>query len=318
MEEKEPYEINQENNRPVTDEEWTIHSLNIHGTFFQYQIAKTVATYKKSKLSLCHTEYPIEFSNDIKQFETRIDVLGYFKKTRNDSAIYLIIECKKCNPEFVNWVFFPRIKQQLSNSKSNTITILQNSFYGSNNGDNSTCESGYITKEVQKIDVAGDCREVRGTYQGDIRNKTKTSNSSISDAAYQVLLGTHGFSKEQISPTLGQASLSIRHIFNKKIYYFPIIVTTANLYKINFDLSDINLSNGEIKLDKCKLEFTPYIFYEYPISPYLQIMHDQNPIDPYLVCQDLSIFRHILVVNSNSFTEVLDLLMNNEDFYFSN
>jgi hypothetical protein len=317
MEEKEPYETNQKSDSPETDDEWTIHSLNIHGVLLQFKIAEIIATYNR-RLSLLHTEYPVEISSEGKFSESRIDVLGVLFHRYNAANIYLIIECKKCNPEFVDWVFFPRIQKIITKTGFDEITILRNRFVYQEANKKFYAVNDFVKKRTSLFELAGDCRETRGNYDSVKNNiKTKTSNSAISEASYQVTLGTHGFAQEQIKPFLSKPLSELPETLSKQSFYFPIIVTTANLYKINFELSDINLSNGEIGFDKATLEEKDFIIYEYPISPYLQTGTIKSLV-PYKIGSDLSMRRHVLIVNSKKFTSALDLLIAKDEHFFSN
>ena len=174
---------------PISDDDWKIHALNVHGGFFEQKVASIIKEFSPEELSFVTSEYPVR----VAQEESRLDILGFisfFSDPRSRSGIYLAIECKKHNAEFIDWIFYPTIQNQLYGESHSKCTFLK-AF-------SSTTQTGIKTKialsHKQNSDkpISGDCREVRGTYK-DVANgiKTKTSNSSINEASYQVTLATH-------------------------------------------------------------------------------------------------------------------------------
>ncbi len=93
--------------RPETDHEWTIHSINIHGVFFERWAQKIIEDSKN--WMLVSSNYPVAYPPNEFIQESTLDV-----RAEMVSAIYggwkltLIIECKKNNPDFIDWIFFPR------------------------------------------------------------------------------------------------------------------------------------------------------------------------------------------------------------------
>lgn len=94
---------------PVSDHDWTVHSLNIHGTFFerwcQHLINQNPRWYVR------HTQYPVAFSptsgplHKASSHESTLDIRAELSY-RDGRLLTLLIECKKNNPEFVEWMFF--------------------------------------------------------------------------------------------------------------------------------------------------------------------------------------------------------------------
>src|SRR5690348_5216365 len=91
----------------LTDEEWIIRSINIHGTFFQRWCENVVRD--TSPWTVKATELPVAYPplmHALPSNESALDILAELKV--GEGIISLLIECKKSNPDFVNWVFFPR------------------------------------------------------------------------------------------------------------------------------------------------------------------------------------------------------------------
>ncbi len=92
--------------QPDTEDEWKIHVLNIHGTFFERWCAEIVKNSKGFVLEA--TNYPVEFlpsNNGVRGKESTLDIRARIND--NDKLLTLIIECKKNNPEYTDWIFFP-------------------------------------------------------------------------------------------------------------------------------------------------------------------------------------------------------------------
>ena len=292
---------------PNTDAEWTIHSLNIQGIFFQKLIASIIEKHKGVRLA--DYEYPVEFPKNSqwrKGKESRLDVWAIIRnRYRARVYLHLLIECKKANPDFVDWVFFQKVPAPTS-SQVNFLTV-------SNSDDTEAGKPNYdyATRHLSKYAIVDEARETRGTYGNVAKSKrTKTSNAAITDAAYQVTLATHAIASEDYERALNRPT-KIPFIAN---YYLPIIVTTANLYICEFDPAIVSISNGEVPFDRVDLRPVHGVFYEYPIPPHLQIRPDdwwlmdrREKIDKYTR-------RHILVVTSEYFEETLDWLVRSEDF----
>src|SRR5258706_11920355 len=96
---------------PTTDDEWTVHSLNIQGTLFERKCREVIANFPG--WSLLPPSYPVEFpvtrdANNVNRGKaSNLDIWAEWKVPWG--SIYrsiLLVECKKCNPDFVDWIFF--------------------------------------------------------------------------------------------------------------------------------------------------------------------------------------------------------------------
>ena len=93
---------------PQSNHDWTIHSINIHGVFFERWCQRVVS--EAPGWSLDSTNYPVEFpppNGPIRGKESTLDIRA--SRRDADLAMVLLIECKKNNPEFVNWIFFRKV-----------------------------------------------------------------------------------------------------------------------------------------------------------------------------------------------------------------
>src|SRR5581483_9079835 len=97
---------------PITDADWTAHSLTIQGTLFELKCQEVIA--KTLGWKLISTSYPVEFpvTRDASAVNrSKASNLDIWIEYVPEFGIYrsiVLVECKKCNPEFVDWVFFPK------------------------------------------------------------------------------------------------------------------------------------------------------------------------------------------------------------------
>ena len=288
---------------PSSEHDWSIHSINIHGVFFQRWCEKVVANSNSWKLT--STNYPVEFPPPNGPFRGRESALDIRAELRQENQLLtLLIECKKNNPGFINWVFFP--KHPLPKMARVAIREIENL-------PRSNREVGWDVRASVKsinsaIPVTDDAREIRSSYKtykgGD---KTKTSNRSISEAAHQIALATQAIALEEwkFSRALGGASTAPVMAYRKQ-RFLPAIVTSARIFTCDFDPTDVSPATGEIPYEKARLNEWPYILYEYALPPHLQNA-PEDLVDT-LTRNSIDLFTRmqIMVVHSAKLTEVLD------------
>ncbi|MBA4385805.1 MAG: hypothetical protein C0410_13795 [Anaerolinea sp.] len=301
---------------PTSDDGWKIHSLNIHGGFFEQKIASIVNNCLPNQLYYITSEYPVEVSNE----ESRLDVLGFLPNTGNPGkGIYFPIECKKHNPDFIDWIFYPTVQNKIINPNYSYYSHIE--LYTAKDENGYSSKIGMIDKLFPDIPISSDCREVRGNYSN-VPNgtKTKTANNSITEASYQVTLATHSLVNEHFKLNEKQINDNNEYLFGKYIY-IPIIVTTANLFFLDYSIDNIEISSGEIDTGKVKLDPIDMLWYEYPIPPHLQLEIDlKMPIRRTTVYNlrkfDYAVRRDILIVNANKFENALKWLLHFENLLF--
>jgi hypothetical protein len=289
-----------------TQDEWTIHALNIHGVFFERKCATTVAATPRWRI--VSTNYPVEYpppNGPWRGKESSVDIWAR-KDIDERQVLDVLIECKKANPEFVNWVFFP---------KHEGIAPVPFRFSRAINEINPAGSGPWTSKHVLQqgsttMPVANDAREVRGDYvkhQGS--NKTKTSNAAIQDAAYQVALAHRAIVQED-SVLIERARQSGQHPnppWQTKAYV-PLIVTTARLYRVDFAPAATDLRTGEIDLKAAALVPVENLLYEYALPKHLQ--HSPQDSLAALKGSDTEAFSRmdILVVQAESLSAFLSTL----------
>jgi hypothetical protein len=258
---------------PSSDHDWTVHSLNIHGMFFERWSEHTVGLqphwFVKDK------QYPVAFSPTVGPLhrtsghESTLDLRAVM--SYGDSRLLnLLIECKKNNPEFVEWMFFLKAgKRSIS-----TFIAPAVSCRNAQNPSERPILQPMLKALYLELPIAEEARETRGNYQSikTDRNKTKTANDSISNAAHQVALATQAIFLEEASNNLPDPPIKAVHrVHYEKQVFLPVILTTARLHTCEFDPKEISPIEGTIPYDKVSITEQPYLIYTYPLPVHLQL-----------------------------------------------
>jgi len=290
---------------PETQDEWTLHALNIHGVFFERGCVNLVGN--ASKWRVISTNYPVEFpppNGPLRGKESSLDI--WARREDKTHVVDAFIECKKANPEFVNWIFFLRTASTHP-SQLGMVRIDNVQSEGTNAAWSTSTTIVNMTPD-SAVAVANDAREVRGNYaekykNGNRNKKTKTSNASIQEAAYQVALAARAVIHEE-TRLLRKA----RHLAPpwQRKYCVPVICTTAQLYIAKFDPSTVNTKSGEIDFDQVTIVPTTKLLFEYPLPKHLQ----HAPAHPLEVLEsgnnEAFSRMHIFVVQSESLVGLLN------------
>jgi len=290
---------------PVSDSDWTIHSLNIQGTFFERKCQNTI---KKSSWDIVSTNYPVEFpphNGPLIGEQSTLDI--YARLVKKTIQLTLLVECKKNNPNFINWVFFEHSNTR--RTKHFVGSLIANKLL--DNTDNKWETSAILGPMISLEWIpTSDAWETRGNYskykKGD---KTKTSNAAISQAAHQISLATKAIFNEELN---NSKALSARTADAEIPYihqiFIPTIITTAKLFTCKFYSKDIDEKSGEIPFSMVALSEQPYLLYEYP----LPVHFHSTPLDKVSVLKagnkDFGTRMDILVVNSSNLSKFLSRL----------
>jgi hypothetical protein len=236
--------------------------LNSNGFGFQYAVldlANSLYEKQESAWQFEAAEFPVR----VQQSNTHIDFILQRDRSRNFSGnyfVYLVAECKRANPAHSNWCFVrapytygnktgpdPWLIEQLSRADVGHFT--RNAV--------STCARRIPTAEYF-YHIA---MEVKTGQKGDEHGYSK--GKGIEDATSQVCRGVGGLA-EFIAQNL-DILLSARAAI-----FIPVIFTTAKLFVTDADLSTADLQTGNIDLSNTEFVETPYLFYQYNLSPVLK------------------------------------------------
>jgi hypothetical protein len=287
---------------PESEHDWTIHALNIHGAFFERWAAEVIARQPGWRVRA--TNYPVRIPLDPRPpgKESSIDIVATAVRTR--VLVNLVIECKKNNPEFTNWIFFRKGTQQQ--------LMLPGLSYGEYHFDEPP--SWYIVRRplvLDNVSVADEGREARGNYREHKRgdSKTRTANAAISEAAYQVALGAQALAWEEEDRAEAFDETERVHVLPERTWrdqtFVPVILTTANLKIASFMPDAVDPATGEIAYSDVTLSDAPYLIYDYALPRHLQAANRR--IEHLVTEDDANVWSrlHIAVVNSRHISKFL-------------
>jgi hypothetical protein len=307
--------MSQNKPEPTADDEWAIHALNIHGLFFERWCQQTIRD--TPGLIVTSTNYPVEFpppKNGVRGREGALDIRAEHHDGQN--RLTLIIKCKKNNPEFVNWVFFPPLSPKHSNRISVPVIV--------NKSRPDTLVGWEVKTDLKRMHLDGlqyadGARETKGACQStsDDRSKTETSNA-VTEAAYQVTLATQAIFWEEVksSSRRGEEASSTTQMSWDMQALLPVIVTSAHLFTCDFDPKEVDAGSGEIPYDKAKLVEHPYLVFTYTLPCHLQYVSEEAANN--LPSSQLERYRRtqIMVVHSGKLKEFLELIIRNAEYLF--
>lgn len=257
---------------PTTEEEWWTHVLNIHGTPFEqlceYHLRQSPDwTFRSSRYPV---EFPPSYTPQVLQTKTsELDLWGICRSSGLTTE--LLVECKKNNPEFIDWIFFP--------ARHPTLPSLRTLGYHSSQEVGGHWapyrETVYLVTPLG-IAITDDGRETKGNYQAKWEQSqkngrqlpkgfTKTSNAAITDAAYQIALATQALLHQERRNQEALAAGKVYPMPNYSNVFLPLIVTTANLWTCQFPAEQVNSITGEIPFSEVQYETHPYLFYTYAL-----------------------------------------------------
>jgi hypothetical protein len=299
--------------RPQTDHEWTIHSLNIHGIFFERWCRKIIRD--SGNWGLVSRNYPVAYKPLDSQWpwkESELDLRalhgGYQGRSQNRRHLTLLIECKKNNPDLKEWIFFSSEPRRLNYFPCVETVSVESHL-------NECSVRTNLLQSSLDLPVTESARETRGSYleyQAQRNNKnakdiTKTSNDAITKAAQQVALATQAIVTEEVK--LGerfgrfnpeQSPTQDKHVF------LPTVVTTANLFVCEFEDKDVDGSRGEIAYDRAHLTPSPCVVYRMSLPPHLQRKPEPSVKEAIMYgSHEVHTRMDILVVNSAEFGNFL-------------
>jgi hypothetical protein len=321
---------------PVSEDDWIIHSINIQGIFFERSCWKIIEDTRPWKIN--STNLPVEFpppTEHSRGKESNLDIRAEIRwQSGYDGGMRIFtlpIECKKNNPEFVKWLFFPKhatsgpARARVSGDR----IILRRTGIWTDQKDSSKLIAlpRFSPKYLDdKLTIVDEAREVRGSYRGykDKNSKTRTANNAISEAAYQVALATQAlfYSESQaLTVSLQQASVAANsyEVIRKMPWvdqvFLPVVVTSARIFTCDFKPEDIDVASGEIPYSKAQIKEQQYVLYEYALPRHLQAVPDNSQIEEQENTELYSRMQ-IIVVHSRHFGSFLNGFAKDSDMLF--
>jgi len=248
------------------------NSLNETGFFLQKKIEEILKDSKTAGWALKYCDRPFAYpprNGPIKGSEGRVDIIA--EKMCSAGLGYSFIECKRANPEYCDWVFFPAYEQrQFFYSLHNKKSVGCGSIRISDFHDSVLCDIGVGIKE-------------KGTDRGNRKVADANEIEKVCEQTCHALVG------------VGVTDLSLRS--NDHLQFFPLVITTANLFIAEYDAENIDISNGKIATVNLQLKSVDWIYFNYPMPQYL---HFANEISPNFARK-----ATVIIVNSKKAEEFL-------------
>jgi hypothetical protein len=256
-------------------------ALNCGGHSFHNAVLKRMGELFDANTSLWYleaTEFPVQAQGS----GTRID---FVMKRRGRIEFYLLGECKRANPALSDWCFAKASFVHHERSPGDEPLLLER-----------------ITKQPGKSPNVASVKSMRlpSAYhlalelKTDLKGDSSGNRGGIEEAATQVCRGLNGMVEALIQHH--------KYLFTSEpldIFLLPVIVTTAQLWVTDADLSSTDLATGNIDLSGTGFRQVEWLIYQYPQSPGLK--HGYLP-DPYPKTlgdsMDAQFIRTIPIVNS--------------------
>lgn len=276
--------------------------LNYTGFPFQHHCADRVSQLDEYQLSV---EVPFTYpgtDGPMLGVHGTIDFLAARPDLQDKVLLCFVVECKKANEKTKNWVLLPNAQQT---PRWSTFTFSQL--------DNDEREQFGVTRSV-RFPSLGYRRGQDYTYcvNGVEANVAMTAlNKDTSEKIYgslkQAVHGARAF--ECSRPKIVEGIEYFRHNQHKRRLYIPVVITTANLYVVDFPRA--NVVNGEIPLGNLSLgEPRKWATYEFPLPDYLSYQVDRSSRGGSLYISKRTVF----IVNDKSMSEFFASAANIDDF----
>lgn len=240
-----------------------------------------------------------------------IDVLGrvYRGGGFNAPPVVYVIECKRPDPQAKHWVFFtekilPPHPTFLMNGSDRSGT--KRTLYRTNN-----ISFRNLELEGSLWRFAYQCVEVNEQLTGFNRNQAE----NIYKPLFQVSRGLIAISTSMAWERKLIRPGSTIERDGVKVHFLPVILTTAKLYELEHQASDVDLNTGELILDKSSIREVPFVTYNFALPDYLAQQHFSPHSSLYKKLPPRSIepestlafeYLTMFVINTSFFEEFID------------
>jgi hypothetical protein len=204
--------------------ELLLNSLNERGYLFQEACAETLLKHERSTgWGAPVLDYAVSLATGE---SAKVDIVRSRPEASGVEA-YAIVECKRAHPEYVYWLFSEPdygIPEEFHGVLL-TPGLPKPKFHQAHIPMNAIVPLGWL--------------EVRRRRSN--QNQRASRPQTLEDAAYQALLGTAGVALEQVTQRSKEGG-SRGH----RVFFFPVIATTAKLIAARYNSKDIDITSGTI------------------------------------------------------------------------
>ena len=247
-----------------------LNIVNSSGFLFQMRVADEL---RKSKWKWCHWKIVAE---EHRWTDEKSGEEGFIDIVLQAGVNRLVVECKRVRDG--NWIFLGNNYDNYEKTKSRVL----------------------LTHKL------GDKRDL--IYWDDLNLSPESRESK-----FCVVRGTGENSKPMLENIAGKLLKSLEALAleefriesgnpNELRFYFPIIITNANLWYCTFDENNIDLSIGELSLDKCELQSVPYLRFRKNLSTNRPLSKSLNMLSELNNEYDRTVF----IINVNDLYKPLD------------
>lgn len=253
-------EPSDENKRIIAQRSFE-HELNRHGYGFQFRALKEARnsfSRESSKWRFLVSEFPVE----VRGVGTRIDFILEGVTSHTNASHYMICECKRVNPALSRWCF---IRAPYTRRKTSTDRLMVETVSVANGQMRASSGEGF---HLSKGDVYHIGRPVKVDVIGDSQ-PTKSPKDEIEDAITQVLRGVNGY--------VNTFGANPQLLSRQTAFLIPAVITTAELWASDSDLSTADLITGRMDLASATFEQVDWLWLQYNTSP--GIKHSLSPTE---------------------------------------
>lgn len=224
-------------------------ALNEQGYLFQQRILEELTVAKDCPWQPVAVEFPVSFGAP-GSYESRIDAV---LKHTSTGPWHLLLECKRANPDYKQWVFFDDVNR-VTPSEKNSVFIQRANLAGS--WDYTGLPP--LTKRNSVLPALEDCPvfnfylETRMERPGSGRKVSATE--AIETSFRQLSVGLVG-----LSLLLHQQRLT-------DFALLPIVVTSAEIFAARFDPESVSLSHGYVEAKDLELDARDWVAVNYRID----------------------------------------------------
>jgi hypothetical protein len=272
------------------------YALNVEGIFFQRRVADI---FRWAGWTVAAEEYPVAFPPGnwpIVGKEGRLDIR--VEKRFPERRIVLAVECKKADPDYKDWVFFPKGHDESIKSAQ----VIRKEKDGATTSTTGR-DRWEITTAIVGFDTGPTCQDARELKAEHRKtNSWKSATERIEKACYQAAQATQALVIE-----IGRRQgLLLDHQMEPEVTtaVMPMVVTTANLLLCHFDAKHVSLLTGEIDWTQVSYEAVNLIILEYPLPVHLQM----KPLEPLkLPPEDVDTFakKHVFIITGSGLEDFL-------------
>ncbi|MEK6804648.1 MAG: hypothetical protein AABZ34_18600 [Nitrospirota bacterium] len=227
---------------------WFKEELDKNGYSFQDAIARAASQVGFGSMTYWEPWIP-ELPVEVQGAHTRID----FIFTNPSGSVYLVCECKRSNPALSNWCF------------AQTWFKSSNSLFGKVYAESITdVGQGVLRSQIKEFASAENLYqiavEVKSEQKGDSESDGR---GQIEKAATQVCRHLNGLVNFLYTHTVLMRG-------RQQAAFVPVILTTANLWTTEIDLSSADIQSGKLNLEELPVHEAESLWYQYHQSPGLK------------------------------------------------